>query len=411
MEVQSKEVDYCKLEVQYKADPDVVEAKRDEVVAELRSEKIPGFRKGKAPDSAIKARLGKQISLHVVRQMKAQAFDDVIFETDVKPIGQPQFDDVSISGNDFSCKITLLKKPDFELKGLKYEVPKPDVGTDIEAETQRSLEDLRLRFGDVEPYSDEDFVEEGDQVTISFEATIDGEAFEGSSSEGQLYVVGQKSLPEFDDNLLGMAAGESRDFEVLFPESYPEIGGKTAQFNVTVNMGTKKVPCALDDELAKQCGEENLDSLKNRLGEVVKARIKQAELIKVQQQVVPRLVDDYDFEVPGVLVELEAQHVALRSGVDWSGLEETEQKVFKEQAEKQVKLSLILDSVREAEPDSVLSDSEAQNGLAKRAQMNGMDPQKFLVEAQQTGRLIGLLAGLKDEYTVQWIVDQAELVE
>ena len=97
MEVQVNEVDYCKLEVQYSADPDVVESKRDEVMQSLKKIKIPGFRKGKAPESAIKMKMSKEIATTVIEHMKAQAYDDVVFETEIKPIAYPQFEDVNIS--------------------------------------------------------------------------------------------------------------------------------------------------------------------------------------------------------------------------------------------------------------------------------------------------------------------------
>lgn len=411
MEVQVKEVEYCKLEVLYSGDPDVVREKREEFVAELRKQQIPGFRKGKAPDSAIKARAGKKIEVYIAEQMKAQAYDDVIFETEAKPIGYPKFDNVSISGDKFSCKMTLYKKPDFELKDFKYEIPRPDINRDKEVEVQKALEDLRLRFGDIEPYGDDDFVERGDQITIGYTATIDGEPFEGSEAEGQLYVVGENSLPDFDDSVLGMSAGENREFEITFPEVYPDIGGKTAKFDVTVHMGTKKKPCALDDELAKNCGSDSLDALKDQLSKIASAKIKQAETLKVRQQVANRLVEDNDFKAPEFLVNLESQHISAQNGIDWNSLEENEQEVFKTQAEKQVKLSIILDSVRDSEPDSVLSDTEAQNGLAKKAQLQGRDPKTFLVEAQRNGSLIGMLSALKDEFTLQWLVDQATLID
>jgi len=411
MEVQVKEVDYCKLEILYTGDEDVVESKRDEVIADLRKSQIPGFRKGKAPDSAIRAKLGKKIDVHIVEQMKAQAYDDVIFKTEAKAIGYPQFNDVNISGNKFTCKMILLKKPEFKLSAYKYEVPKPDINRDVESEVQSTIEDLRMRLGDVQPYEDDDFVDIGDQVTIGFEATIDGKPFKGSSAEGQLYIVGEKSIPGFDDNILGMSAGESREFDIEFPEDTPDIGGKTANFNVSVHMGTKKAPCALDDALAVQCGFENLVELKKKLRSISEAKVKQTEILKIRQQVAERLVGDNDFRVPDFLKELEAQHIAAQNGIDWKALEETEQEIFNAQAIKQIRLSLILDSMRGEEPDAVLSDNDAQAGLAKRAKLQGVDPKKFFVDAQQNGSLLGMLSALKDEFTLQWLVDQTKIIE
>ncbi len=411
MEVQVKEVDYCKLEILYTGDSDVVSSKRDEVVADLRKTQIPGFRKGKAPDSAIKAKLGKQIDIHIAEYMKSQAYDDAIFKIEQRAIGYPKFDDVSISGNNFKCKITLLTKPSFEVADYKYEIPNPDIDRDIDAQVNSTLEDLRLRFGDVEPYGDNDFVDTNDQITIGFTATVNGEPFDGSTAEGQLYVVGQNAIPGLDDNLLGMSAGESRSFELTLPENVPGVGGSTALFNVTVHMGTKKAPAALDDVLATQCGFPTFEELKSKLESISAAKIKQAHLLKVRQQVAERLVSENDFRVPDILIQLESQHIAAQNGIDWSLLDDTEKQVFTNQAVKQVRLSMILDSIREKEPDSVLSDGDAQAGLVKRASLQGRDPKKFLVDAQQSGSLLGMMSALKDEFTLQWLVDQAKIIE
>ena len=410
MEVQVNEVDYCKLEVQYSADPDVVESKRDEVMQSLKKIKIPGFRKGKAPESAIKMKMSKEIATTVIEHMKAQAYDDVVFETEIKPIAYPQFEDVNISGNNFSCKLSLIKKPDFELKDYVYEINAPEQTIDVEEEAEGTLNNIALKLGDIQPYGDDDFVEKGDQVSISFDANIDGESFEGSSSEGMLYVVGTNAVPGFDDNLQGMSAGEERTFEVQFPEGSGEVSGKTAEFTVNVHMGTKKVACEINDEMAVKCGEENLEALKEKVNKIAKSRVEQDKQLKIRQDLIVKLVEDNDFRVPDVLAELEAQSLAMQNGIDYRQLKDEEKSIFADRAAKSVRLSLILDTIREKEPDAVLSDAEAKRGLAQRAEMNGKDPHQFLVEASKNGSILGMLSALKDEYTVQWLVDKANVI-
>jgi len=117
-----EEPEYCKLKVHYEADPEVVIGKIDEAVAECRKLQVPGFRKGKAPDSAIKMRLRPQINQYVAREMATHAMDDIIFELDVKPIGHPKFSEIKISKNNFSCDVDFMKKPSFELGDLNFEV-------------------------------------------------------------------------------------------------------------------------------------------------------------------------------------------------------------------------------------------------------------------------------------------------
>lgn len=411
MQIQSNEVEYCKLLVSYTADPNVVKTKRDEFVSSLRKTHVKGFRPGKAPDYAIKAVLGRKLDVYVAEKMKSQAFDDIIFETEIKPIGVPKFEDVKINGNNFSCQMTVFKSPEFELKDYKFEIPKPDINIDIQADVESTLEHLRIQLGDVEPYGDNDFVNTGDQITISFTATVDGEPFEEGSSEGQLYVVGQNLLPGFDDNLLGASAGETRMFTQVIPEGVGDLSGKTAQFVVNVIMGAKKIPCALDDEFAKKLGSENVQALRDQIQRIAEAKASQAQNLKVRQQVAARLVEDHDFKAPGFLVDMEAQYLALQNNIDWSTLATEDKEIFTSQAEKSVKLSLILNSVRDKDPETVLTDMEMQGALHKKAALQNKDPKQFLVEAERNGSLLGMTSALRDEYTLQRIVDGVKLVD
>lgn len=410
MEIETKELEYCKLEALYKADPDTVSLKRDEIVADFRNVQIPGFRKGKAPDYAIKAKLKKHIDGRLLLQMKEQAYDDLIFEKNMKTIGYPSFSDVNLNGNKFSCKLTVIQKPEFELKNYKYEIPTPDIDRDVNPKVEKFIQELRMNFADLRTYEDGEFVDVGDQVTLDFTSTIDGEVYDGSVAEGQLYTVGSNGFQEFDDNLLGMVPGETREFDVTFPEKFPNIGGKTAHFSLTVHMGTKKVPHALDDELAKKCGMNSLDELNEKVLKIEESKVKQAEKFAIREQVVNRLVNDNEFKVPDILVDMDAQFSASRNSIDWYSLEEAEKDAFRSSSMKSVRLSLILDALREKEADSVLNDVEALNSLKRRAELHGQDPNKTIVEAEKNGSLMGMLTALKDEFTIQWVVDQATII-
>ena len=394
MQVNTTEIEYCKLKVNYTADPDVVRTKYDDAVAELRHLQIPGFRKGKAPDHAVRARCKKQIRDWVTKEMAAQAYDDMVFETHIKPIGYPQFEDVTLTNNKYECEMTVLKKPEYELKPYTgYEIPTPDIATDTTAEVEKTMHDLRVRFGDIEPYGDDDFVTEGDQITMDFAATVDGKPFEGSIEEGKLYTVGENPISkEFDDNLLGMMPGDEREFELKMPEHLDEsVAGKTAKFKVNLHMGTKRKPVELTDELAKQCGVEDLTQLKQRLQIMAKHRIDQKVAQALRQQLCRHLVTDNNFEVPSFLGDNEAQMIAARAGVAWSKLTDEQKEGLLKQAQNNVRLSLILDSVRDEEPDAVLSDGEAQQALANQFATHGKDPKEAIEKAQKDGSILGMI--------------------
>jgi trigger factor len=401
--VNSNEIEYCKLSVSYEADPDVVNDKIDEAIVSLRKVQIPGFRKGKAPDHIIKIRCKDRINQWVTREMAAQAYDDMVFETGVKPIGHPDFKDIDYKEKMFKCNMIVPYKPSFELEDfstIKIEPYEGDV--DIDQKVEESIKALQLRAGDVEPYGEDDVVSLGDNVTMSFTATIEGLEFEGSVVEGELYTVGSNKFPDFDDYILGMKAGEDREFEIVFPEEYPEIGGKTAKFNVTIHMGMTKKPAALDENFFKICNCQDLEGLKVQLTQISKAQLIHAENDHFRKQVSKKLVEMHDFKVPNFLIEQEVEFLAKKNDIKGDSYS----KDLLEQAEKNCKLSLILDSIKEDEPDSVLDEDNARANLYRRFQMQGKDPEKSLVEAQKDGSITMMLAALQDEFTLQWVINE-----
>lgn len=414
MSMEVEEVDYCKIHVKYQGDPAVVREKQKDAIKELRKIQIPGFRKGKAPDYAIKAKCKRQINNHVMQFMVGQAYDDVQFEQNIKPIGQPNITNTVLDGNKFSCELEVFHKPEIELKQYKeFEIPKPDVDQDPNTQVQQTLQALRERNGDVEPYGDEDFVEKGDQITLDVTGIIDGEEIPEFSIEAQLHTVGQGLLPGFDDAILGMAPGDEREFEVEYPKDQGEekFRGKVIQFKVTVHMGMKKKPCPLDDSLAQKLGVDTLEQLKNELKKIAKANIDVQEKKLIGDQIKKRLVAEHDFQVPQWLLNMEAQYLAASQNVDWKQLGEEQRDEFLNQSVDNVKLSLLFDSIRDEEPDAVLSDQEALEAVKQQAKASGHDPENFLIESQNNGRLLGFISAMKDQFTLQFLIDNCTLVE
>lgn len=414
MRVETNEIEYCKIHVTYKADSETVSEKIEKAVRQLRNAAIPGFRPGKAPDAVIKLKCKQQIHSYVLGEMLEQAYEDIKFKTKMKPIGQPKVTDADLKGTTFSCEIDVNKAPDFELAEYKgFEIPKPIVSVTVDEDVQKGLQELRISFGDVFPYGEDDFVEMGDQVTLDFAGTIEGEPFKGSTAEGDLYLLGENRFPGFDDNILGMAPDEEREFSIDLPTDSLDklIAGKSVNFKVKVHMGMKKKPCPLDDELAKKCGMESLAEVKEKLHQIAEMRIKNSENNLMRQQVAKRLVERHDFKAPEWLITQEGQHLAMQSNLDWDALSDEEKEILLKSSEENVKISLILDSIREEEPEAVLSEAEAISGLKQRAAAQGKDPEQFVVESQKNGSLFGLVAALKDEFTMQWLVKQAKVIE
>lgn len=417
MTVECEEFEYCKVKVHYEAPADLVEEKRDEAVAQIKKAKvkIPGFRPGKATNSAIRSSMRNQINHMVTKELVAEAYDEVLFETQMKPIGYPQIHAKRLDGDAFSCDMTFLKKPDFDLgtyKGL--EIPSPHIVTTVTEGTEKMIQELRLRHGDVVPYGDDDFVQLGDKVTMDVKGEIDGTLEESISKDGMLYTIGENTIEEFDNNIYGMKAGDEREFDIAFEDAeniVQNLRGKTAHFTVTVHMGTKIIPCPLDDELAKKINLETYDQLRSEVEGAVSAQLNRSKQEQIQQQVGKQLLENHDFEAPYWLVLMEAQKMAAQNGLKWNELTDEQIDFVNSQSKDSVRLSLILDSIRDNEPDVVFSNQEILLKLKQHFEMNGQNAMEILSRAEKDGTLIGMIAALKDEATIHWIVENSNIVE
>ena len=418
MAFQCNELEYCKLNVHYTVEGDVVRDQIDDTVRRLQKSnvKVPGSRPGRATELAIRVHLKEHIEKTVKSDLVAKAYDEILYETKMKPIGYPQILNSELDGNRFLCDLLFLKKPDFELKEYKgFEIPRPHQGENVEQMTERLLQQLREFHGDVIPYSDTDFVQPGDQVTMDIKCECEGQQVDGLTREGFMYQVGGQMLPGFSDNLLGMKAGEDRQFELTLDGSAgEEFVNKTGSFLVTVHMGTKKIPCPLNDELATKAGFPSLGELQKAATGRASSNLQTSEKQQLGQQVISRLVANHDFQVPAWLVTMEAQRLAADNKINWEELKDESKEFISQQAEQQVKLSLILDSVRDAEPDVSFSNMELLGGIKSKLMAQGYDERSaegVIKNGEKTGALYGMMAQLRDDVTLQWLLDQCKIVD
>lgn len=419
MTVQIEETEHCKVKVNYVAEPDLVEEKKQEAVARLKRAKvrIPGFRQGKATDLAIRLHMSAQIEQMVTQELVSEAYDEALFETQMKPIGRPQVTSHKLEGKRFECEMMVNKKPDFELgQYTGFEIPQPHLDEDATQKAEEMMQQLRLSYAGVAVYEDDDFVQEGDQVTLSTKVSVDDKDLPEMSQDGVLYQVGQgmQVIPEFDSGLYGMKAGDTKEFFVTVAEDderfLEEVRGKQVKFEVTVHMGTKKVPAALDDELAKQVGFETYDELRNHVQGTASSQIENKRKRKIQDQIMARILEAHDIEVPDWMVLNSAKLDAQSKGLNWDDLSDEQIDVMLDNHERDVRLSLILDAIREEEPESSYSDEELIEKLRDKITEQGRDPNQLIQGAAQSGYLMGILAALKDELTMDWLQRQSSLI-
>lgn len=417
MTVECNEFEYCKVKVNYIAKSEVVKEKRGEVISYLRKAKVkvPGFRPGKASDLAIKIKCKKQLNDLLKKEMVGEAYDETLFETKMKPISYPEIHSLNLDGNNFSCEMTFLKKPEFELKQYKeFEIPKPHQHTSARELAEQIIQQLRIKHADPVPYGPDDIVEFGDQLTLDVIAKDANDEMDSLSQKGAFYTVGQNPIKEIDQKICGMKAGEEREFDIIFDEDekYPDnIRGKRIKFVVKVHMGTKRYPLSLDDKLAKKVGVDTYDKLRKQAESTASAQLEQNQKQQIADQIFKRLLEEHDFEVPMWYILMEGQKGVMQLGLNWDELTEEQIDGVNKQAKDKIKLSLIFDAIRDNEPDVSFSDQEMLERIHAQLVERGQDAGKIIAKFSKDGTLTGTIAALKDKATIQWLVDNCKIVE
>ena len=415
MQIEITENEPCKISVKYQADAGAILNKRGEVLNAFKKAPVPGFRPGKASLDAVRVHYRQQIEESLKRALAEDAYHNVLFEKKIKPHGAPRFNSLLLGDGKFTCEFDLFTKPEFELAAFKdLEIPKPHAATNEVELAEKLMQELRVRFGDAVPYEDGDFVQMGDNVILDYESTIDGEKVENLCAEAEMITVGASQLTVIDDNILGMKVGETREFDFSVPEAgLPSLSGKTIHFKATVNTGSKSIPCPLDDSLAAKLGKKDIAELREFVHSAAMGKLANQSRLDLNEAVAQRLVADNTVDVPNWMTLSEAQYLAHQAKLDWTTMEDVDKEKYMEMSEKNVKLSLILDRVRENEPEAQLNDQEVfeiiKRNLANTKVKTSLD--EVIQEMNRTGYLQILFSRIRDEHTLDYIVKSVKVVE
>lgn len=388
---------------------------------------VPGFRKGKMPRALFEKRFGvESLYQDAIDLMLPEAYSAAIDETGIEPVDRPEIDVEQIEKGKtfiFTAKVTV--KPEVKLgeyKGLEVEafdttVTDEDVDNEIKALQERQAELV---------VKEEGKAENGDTVVMDFEGFVDGEAFEGGKAENYSLELGSgQFIPGFEEQLVGLAAGESKDVEVTFPEEYhaAELAGKPAVFKVTLHeIKAKELP-ELDDEFAKDVDDEveTLDALKEKIKSRLEHNKKHEEEHHIQDTVVEKATANAEIDVPQVMINnevdrmlqefeqrLQMQGMNLELYFQFSGQnEEALREQMNEEAQQRVRGSLTLEAIAKAENIEV-TEEEINEELEKMAGMYNMTVDNI---KNALGSLDGLKSDLQARNTVKFLVDNSKTVE
>lgn len=413
MQIEVNEVEYCKVHVQVVADLEEIKTKRTEVLNAFKKAPVPGFRQGKASLEVIRIHYRSQIEDAVKRALAEEAFHNTMFEKNIKPFGVPDFKNIELTGTKFSCTFDLQKRPDFEVAPYKgLEIPKPALTQTVDQVYEEMMQNLRVENSEATPFGEDDFAQLGDNLIINYDVFEAETELTHLKGEADMMTLGKSMLEGFDENLLGMKAGETRSFALNVPENaLPSLAGKDVTFKVTLVMGSKMNPLPLNDDLALKVGKKDFAELREYVMGIASTKLQAIEKGEVMQQIQARLVADNTFEVPSWLALSEAQYLASGAKVQWDTLAEEDKQKYLTLAEKNVKVALVLDKIREAEPEAQLSDQEVLELIKGQAGKSGLNVDELMGELTRTGYLSVLAARMRDEHTLDFIVKHSTIIE
>ncbi len=403
-----------------------VDAAFGRVVNELRkTARVKGFRPGKVPANVIKQMYGEGLAEEIERQLVRETLADAVELAGLEPVVEPQIEaEVPSEGKAFRYKARIEIKPSIdlpELSALSGERPRVEVGDD---ELLTELESLRERSVAWVEEDEDVLAENGHQVTIDFVGSIDGVEFEGGSAEGVDLELGSgRMIPGFEDELIGAKSGEERDLNVTFPEDYgnEELSGKAAVFKATVTAIKRKELPELDDDFAKDLGEEfeTLDDVKARIREGLEAQRKHASDHHLHRSLLDDLLTRTTFEVPPSLVErqLESQlqqfQQQMQGRVPEPDLRARLAQMREEgwdDARRRVQEGLLLEAVaRQAGLEA--TDEEIDARLDEMATSQGFEPKLMHDMANAQGWRPAIGAEVVDRKAMEHLVDQATVTE
>lgn len=418
------EAETCKKELVIEIPVDVVRREADTVTAQYtKMARIPGFRPGRAPASLIRNRFRDDIKSEVVQTLLPKFFETLVKDQKLSVVGQPHFDDLKFEDDKpLTVKATFEVYPSFELKEYKGLEAGEDAATVADADIDQTLDKLRERAAAFEAVPDRP-AQDDDYLDVSYHGrdVKDPESRPVEAREAMVHLGGKGTVAGFTENLRGTAPGEVREFNVTYPDDYPQKGmaGKTYHYRVEVRSIKKKVVPAADDDLAKTISEfSTLDELRNKIREDLKEGRQHRVEAETKQKLMEKLLAAHDFPVPQALVETQVDHKLentlsqlLSQGIDPRTIDIDWKKIREDSrpdATREVQGSLILEKIAEAEKIEVTAE-EVDEIIREMAQERRETPAALKTRLTRDGMLARIESSRRNQKALDLIYRSAKI--
>ncbi|HMA66887.1 MAG TPA: trigger factor [Desulfosalsimonadaceae bacterium] len=349
-----------------------IEVPREEVAKELdsayanlkKNAKIKGYRPGKVPRSVLERKFRKDVHSEVAQTLIQNTLIEALREKDLPVLGTPDIDPSELDPNQaFTYRATVELKPELpevDFKGLTLQKHEYQAS---EEEIDNQVDMLKKHLAEYHPIKEDRAAVDGDYVAIDYEGFKDGRTFEETEkTENHTMKIGQGSITEdFDQALIGMKPGESKEFAVHFPEDYhnANLAGRDITFQVTLKEIREEILPEANDEMAKELGNFNsIDDLREEIRKNLQQGYDKRSHQELQEQIFDKLITD-PFEVPETLVQQEIDNIVkdaeqqfAKNGLSMEQLGMTREGMaeqYRELAEKQVRRHLLLNKIMEQE--------------------------------------------------------------
>ncbi|HTV28159.1 MAG TPA: trigger factor [Xanthobacteraceae bacterium] len=392
---------------------------------------LRGFRPGKVPASHLKKLYGKSAMAEVIEAAVREANSKIVSDNGLKLATEPKVvlpsEEGAVEGviegkSDLAYTVEMEIVPPITLmdfKTMKLERLRADV---TDAEVDQAVQTLAEQN---RPFvAKTDGAANGDRATISFQGTMDGKPFENGAGEDVPILLGSgRFIPGFEENLIGAKAGESRTFDIKFPENYPvaDLAGKDATFAVTVKTVEAPGQVTLDDDFAKGLGLDSLSKLRDALRERIEREHTVASRQKLKRALLDQLDEQHKFEPPPSLVEQEFNNVWStiendlkqqgRTFADEGTTEEKAREDYRAIAERRVRLGLVIAEIGEKNNINVSEDQLRAAVMEQVRQLPGREQQVWDYYRNNPSALAALRAPLFEDKVVDFVLELAQVTD